>query len=213
MIPEGIVYYIVTGLFFGASAGLSPGPLLALVISETVRHNRKEGIRVTLTPLFTDVPILIVTLLLLSQISHYDWVLGMIALMGGVFVAHLGIESLKSKGLEVDTTMNRSDSLRKGIVVNILSPHPYLFWLTVGVPILLKAYQMGPVTALLFLLSFYAFLVGSKVCVACLVDRSRNFLKNKTYVWTMRVLGVALLIFAVLFVVDGINILKDFTNR
>ncbi len=46
--------YLITGITFGFVAGISPGPLLALVISETIKHNHKEGIKIALSPLLTD---------------------------------------------------------------------------------------------------------------------------------------------------------------
>ncbi len=212
MIVEGTFSYLVAGIFFGLSAGLSPGPLLALVISETVKHNRREGIKVALTPLVTDVPILLISVFILSGLSRYEPLLGFISLAGGVFITHLAWESLRSKGFAEQPEKGHTGSLKKGIVVNILSPHPYLFWITVGVPILLKAFQVNLLTGMLFLLSFYALLVGSKVGVALLVDRSRAFIHQKVYVRTMQILGIALLIFALLFFWEGLDILYHSLN-
>ena len=56
-----------------------------------------------------------------------------------------------------------------------------------------------------FIISFYAFLVGSKVIVAILTDKSRNFLKNKNYIRIMRILGLILLVFAFIFFRDGVK--------
>jgi threonine/homoserine/homoserine lactone efflux protein len=36
-------------------------------------------------------------------------------------------------------------SLTKGILANALSPHPYLFWLSVGAPTMSKAISVGSV--------------------------------------------------------------------
>ncbi len=212
MILEGTFSYLAAGIFFGLSAGLSPGPLLALVISETVKHNRREGVKVALTPLVTDVPILLLSIFVLSGLSQYEPVLGIISLSGGVFITHLAWESFRSKGFAGQAEKSNPGSLKKGIVVNILSPHPYLFWITVGVPILLKAFQANILTGLLFLLSFYTLLVGSKVGVAVLVDRSRSFIHQKIYIRTMQVLGIVLLVFALLFFWEGLNILVHALN-
>ena len=45
------------GVVFGLAAGLMPGPLLALVIQQTLRHGPGEGIKVAAAPLLTDLPI------------------------------------------------------------------------------------------------------------------------------------------------------------
>ena len=84
-----------------------------------------------------------------------------------------------------------------GAVVNALNPHPYLFWVTVGVPMILKVRQVDPIAPWLFILGFYVFLVGSKVFIALIVGRFRTFLEGKVYLYIMRGLGVVLAGFAV----------------
>jgi small neutral amino acid transporter SnatA (MarC family) len=51
-------------------------------------------------------------------------------------------------------------------------------------------------------------LLGSKISVAYLVEKSKTFLTNKAYTLTMQILGIVLLVFAVLFIIDGIKMLK-----
>jgi len=200
-----IFQYSLSGIVFGLTAGISPGPILALVISETLRHSKREGIKIAITPLITDIPIVALTLLVFSQLTRSDFILGVISLLGGAFIAYLGYETIKVKSMGVDTSATKPRSLRKGIIVNFLSPHPYLFWLVVGSPILFTAYQANPLASGAFIVFFYACLVGSKIIIATLVERSRAFLKNKAFLWIMRVLGLALLTFAVLFIIDGLK--------
>ncbi len=90
-------------------------------------------------------------------------------------------------------------------MANLLNPHPYLFWFVIGAPTLLKAWDVGVVAAVLFLIGLYVCLVGSKVLIAWLVARSRGFLKSRGYVYVNRLLGAALAVFALLFVRDGLR--------
>jgi threonine/homoserine/homoserine lactone efflux protein len=198
------------GAVFGLTAGISPGPLLTLVISETLRHNKTEGVKIALAPLITDIPIVLLTIFILSKMAGFDIVLGTISILGGIFIAYLGYDSIKTRGIEIDIQKLKPKSIRKGIIVNILSPHPYIFWLMVGAPITIKAHQASPVAAFAFIAAFYILLVGSKISIALVVDRSRAFLKNKAFIWTLRILGLVLLIFAFLLIREGINYLGLF---
>ena len=54
--------------------------------------------------------------------------------------------------------------LLKGVVTNLLSPHPWLFWLTVGAPILVMAWSDNPASALAFLGGFYGLMVAHEDC-------------------------------------------------
>ncbi len=64
--------YLFMGMVLGLSAGLSPGPLLALVISETVSKGLGAGIRIALAPLVTDLPVVAISFLLVSGLSGFD---------------------------------------------------------------------------------------------------------------------------------------------
>jgi threonine/homoserine/homoserine lactone efflux protein len=208
MEDSGMLSYLSLGAVLGLTAGISPGPLLALVISETLKHNKREGIKIALTPLVTDLPIILFSLIILSVFSHSQIVLCIIAFLGSTFVAYLGYDCLNSRGLSADTGVSPAKSVRKGTLVNILNPHPYLFWITVGAPIVMKAWNHSVASVAVYFLAFYLFLVGSKITIALLVDKSKAFLNNGAYIWIMRILGLALFVFAILFFLDGIRIFK-----
>jgi len=200
--------FVGMGAILGLTAGMSPGPLLTLVITETLNHNRREGIRIAISPLFTDIPIILVSLFVFSSLSQFNLILGVISLLGGIFVAYLGYETIKTKALTVGNVHLQPKSLKKGIITNFLSPHPYLFWVTVGAPLTLKAYEINMTTLILFFLSFYLFLIGSKISVALLVAKSKVFLKNKVYLVVMRILGISLFLFSIFFFVEGFKYLR-----
>jgi threonine/homoserine/homoserine lactone efflux protein len=204
------VQYLFSGILFGFVAGFSPGPLLALVITETLTHSKKEGILISIAPVVTDIPIIAATVLILSRCSSSDFVLGIISLAGAVFIGYLAYDSIMIKGVDLNIQKVKPQSLRKGVITNFLSPHPYLFWMTIGAPIVLRAFQVNIASAVSFIAGFYVFLVGSKVLIVLLVDRSKNFLKSRTYIYIMRTTGLILLCFAVLFLKDGLRMLGLF---
>ena len=52
-----------------------------------------------------------------------------------------------------------------------------------------------------------ALLVGTKILLAIVVGKSRGFLKGKAYIYTIRGLGVALCVFALMLFRDGLKLL------
>jgi len=198
--------FLISGALLGLAAGISPGPLLTLVISETLKHSRKEGIIIASAPVLTDVPIILLSVFILKKLSGFNFVLGSISILGAFFIAYLAYESFTIKGIELDLQNIKIQSLGKGIITNILSPHPYLFWMTIGAPTMLKAFRISPISALSFILGFYLFLVGSKITTALIVDKSKKFLQSRTYIYIIRALGVVLLLFAILFFRDGLKL-------
>jgi threonine/homoserine/homoserine lactone efflux protein len=201
--------FLIVGISFGLSAGFSPGPLFAMVISQTIKYGLKEGVKAAFSPLITDLPIIAVTTLLLNSLYAYKPLLGIISLSGGLFVAYLAYENMKTGPVPEDLAADAPDSIMKGALVNALSPHPYLFWITVGSPLLIEAYLQGVLHAAAFVVSFYICLIGAKVLLAVLVNKSRDFLQGKAYIYTMRILGVLLLVFAGYLFKDGVKLLLN----
>ncbi|MFZ5569630.1 MAG: LysE family translocator [Thermodesulfobacteriota bacterium] len=203
-----MIHFLIIGIVLGLSAGCSPGPLLTLVISETLRHDIASGIRVAVAPLVTDLPIILLTLFISAQLVNFHAILGFISLAGGFFVLRLGVAGIRSKGTELQIVQEKKPaSLTKGIVANALSPHPYLFWLSVGAPTMASAMKVDGMAPLAFIGGFYVFLVGSKMVLAILVGKSKMFLSGKVYRYTLRFLGLLLCGFAVVLLHEGLTFL------
>lgn len=191
---------------YGLSAGFSPGPLLALVISQTLRYGVREGAKAAMAPLITDLPIILVSVLVLRPLSDSRIVLGFISMAGGLFVLYLAWGCFRTTRLDMADRNQGPQSLSQGAAVNALNPHPYLFWLTVGGPTVIKAWAANPIGAVAFVAVFSACIVGSKVMIAVMVGQSRHLLGGKSYGIIMRALGVMLLFFAILLFREGLEL-------
>jgi threonine/homoserine/homoserine lactone efflux protein len=203
-----MINFLIIGIILGLSAGFSPGPLLALVISETLQHNIRAGIKVALAPIVTDLPIILITLFILAKLSNFQALLGVISLGGGLFLLQLGYQSLKTQGVDLNLQGAKPNSLRKGILTNCLSPHPYLFWLTVGAPTMTTAMNKHPLAGVAFISGFYCCLVGAKIVLAVLTGKSRFFLTGNSYRAIIRFLGLSLIILAGKLFYDGLKLLQ-----
>lgn len=191
---------LLTGVSLGFSAGISPGPLTTLVLTSTLERGFRAGLRVAIAPLLTDLPIIVVSLLIFSALPPLLEV--GLTVAGGVLLAYLGAETLRdSRHAQLELSPNPdalNQDLWRGVLVNLISPHPWLFWLSVGSPILINAWRTNPTMAALFLLGFYALLVGSKIAIAWGVAGARHLLDDRWYRNLLRLSGVLLLVFAAL---------------
>ena len=197
--------FLAIGIILGLSAGVAPGPLLALVISETLQHDVKSGVKVALAPIITDLPIIVLTLFILAKLSRFHYILGLISIIGGFFLLSMGYGCIRAKGYEFN--LLETKPLAKGILANILNPHPYLFWFSVGAPTMTRAMNVNRISPIAFIGGFYIFLVGSKILLAVLVGKSKSFLRGKVYVYTMRSIGLVLIVLAFVLFRDGLKLL------
>ena len=199
--------YLATGALLGLAAGFSPGPLMALVLAQALRFGTREGLKVAAAPLITDVPIVVLATVLVGAAAGVaDGLLGAISRAGAVFVAWLGVGSIRTTGIQAGRPDEAPRSWTRGAVVNALSPHPYLFWITVGAPVLVRASGESAVAVAAFLAGFYGCLVGAKMTLAVVAGRSGGRLRGGAYRAVMIVLGGLLLLFALRLGLEGLRL-------
>lgn len=205
--------YLASGIVLGLAAGVAPGPLMALVLGQALRFGTREGLKVAAAPLLTDVPIVaLATLLVATAVGSAGGLLGAVSLAGAAFVAYLGLETMRARGVDAGRPDEAPRSWTRGAVVNALSPHPYLFWVTVGAPTLIRAWAEGAPAAAAFLAGFYACLVGAKMLIAVMAGRSGGRLRGPAYRVVMSILGGLLLLFAARLAIEGLRLLGVLTT-
>lgn len=201
---------LASGVLLGLSAGLAPGPLLALVLAQTLRYGPREGCKVAFSPLLTDAPIIALAVLVALNLGQLRPLLGFVSICGAVFVLYLAWETFHPVSAPLDVEVEHPGSWHRGVLTNFLSPHPWLFWLTVGAATLTRAIAQSWLAGVAFLCGFYALLVGSKVLLALLAGKSRSLLSGPAYRLIMCSLAVLLAGFALLLFREGV---RQFTTN
>jgi threonine/homoserine/homoserine lactone efflux protein len=195
---------LLLGLSLGLGAGLAPGPLLALVIRSTLQDGIAAGARVAFSPLVTDVPIIVLAVVLASSLP--EAALGALGIVGGVFVIWLGVEALRESPAPAEAAIGAASPQRdllRGALTNALSPHPWMFWITVGAPILA---EHGAGGSALFLGAFYLLLIGTKVAIAGALNAGRDrLLQGRGYAIVLRTSALLLLATGVLLTIEGLQ--------
>lgn len=203
---------LLLGIALGFGAGIAPGPLLGLVIASTLRQGWRAGLRLALVPLISDAPIVALCLSVLSTLPSR--VIAVIGEFGGLLLLYLAFQTVRDARhatIEPADEMPRSRGRRRGlvvrgIVINWLNPHPWLFWIGAGGPILVEAWRSAEWRAGVFLIGFYLLLVGTKVAIAGIVALGRGRLTQR---WYRLVLGGS----GGLLAAAGAGLIADFWSR
>ncbi|HET9257874.1 MAG TPA: LysE family transporter [Pseudonocardiaceae bacterium] len=189
------VQLLSLALGLGVASAISPGPLLVLVVSTTLRRGFPAGLRIAVAPLLTDAPILGIGLLTLHALPRA--VLGGIGLAGGVFLVLLGVKEALSAhraplpGVAGSGAGDEHELLR-GAVANLLNPSPWLFLLTVMAPLLALTWPRSPSSAMGFVAVFYALLVGGKIALAAALTTLRSRFQPRLYRGALLLAGLLL---------------------
>jgi len=161
--------YIVFGATFAFAAAVQPGPLLAFLISQTLRLGWRHTLPAAFSPILSDIPIVIVVLLALSRLP--TWFGRVLQIAGGVLLLYLAFQAYRRwRRYAAPSEAAQKESVPKGVLqaalVNILNPGPYLGWGLIMGPLVLKGWREAPSHAIALVVSFYTTMV---VCLAGII--------------------------------------------
>lgn len=155
--------FLLSGLALGLPASAQPGPFQAYLLSQTMKNGWRRTLPAALAPLFSDGPIIILVVLILTQLPA--WFLRTVQVAGGAFILYLAWRAWKTFRAGQFATSGEGEeamqqSMGEAAVMNLLNPNPYLFWGVAAGPILVQAWRDSPTLGLSFLAGFYVALLG-----------------------------------------------------
>ena len=195
--------FIFPGLLIGIGAAVSPGPILLLIISETLRGGVRSGWSIAVSPLITDIPFIALSIALGAGLGRFQPLVGVVSLLGAAFLAFLAWQNITISREDLQRPANAPASLLKGAVTNLFSPYLYIFWFSVAVPIFARGNVAG---SIFFAASLLCASVSSMMIIAVLVAIVRTRFLDSLH-WMIRALSVLLLLVAVMFVKEGLRLL------
>lgn len=159
--------FVFLGITIGFAAAVQPGPTQIFIISRTLASGWRHALPLACTYLISDVPIVTVVLVILSNVP--DLARDILHLAGGIFLLYLAWGAFKtfreynrSQPLQ---TQSRVQSLFKAVTINLLNPNPYLTWSLVMGPTLIDAWRENPVHGISLLAGFYGMMVLVTVAI------------------------------------------------
>ena len=178
-----VLTFLGLGAAIGLVAGVSPGPVLTLVVSETLKGGWLRGSAVAAGPLLADGPIVILAVTALRELP--PGLVPAISVIGGVFLLYLAVTAAlnaRRASLDVQSRGSAGGGFVTGLLARALAPHPYLFWFLVGGPTLLNARELAGWPAVVaFLVGYYGMIVGSNVGLALALQRWMGLLSVRVY--------------------------------
>lgn len=205
--------YFLQGVALGFGSGITPGPFLALVIAASLRGGFRHGAVVALSPLVSDLPIIVICMTVLAQIPSHG--VALLSIAGGGVLGWYAYEAFRDATLASLVAMSSGaeaapmarHALRRGAIANFLNPSPWMFWITIGGPLLAASWADGVAASVCFVLPFYGLLIGSKVVIAGAVGAGRSRLSDVGYRRLLNGAGLLLVVLALSLVRGGLRML------
>jgi threonine/homoserine/homoserine lactone efflux protein len=147
----------------GGTAASQPGPFQAYLLVQTLSRGWRRTLLATLAPLISDGPIVVLVLVILVQMP--SWFLVLMQIAGGFFLLYLARGAYRASQATQPNNSPPSPyfeekGLFQAVLVNALSPGPYIFWATIGGPIFIDGWRRSPVLGISFISGFYGALIG-----------------------------------------------------
>jgi threonine/homoserine/homoserine lactone efflux protein len=204
---------ITRGATLGLTAGVLPGPLQTYLIQTTLTQGWRKSLPLVLSPLIADIPVILLTTVILSQVPPE--LIRAIQIIGGVFVLWLARAAWLSfragagfgEGGEV-LTLSVRQLLTRAVMVNLLSPGPYIFWATVNGPLLVQGLRESVLHGVAFMVAFYGTFLAMLVAFIVVFDRVRALDPRVTRALLL-VITVVLVVFGVSLVGQGVGLIPN----
>jgi threonine/homoserine/homoserine lactone efflux protein len=153
--------YLIFGMTYAFAAAVQPGPFLTYLISQTLTNGWRRTIPAAFAPLLSDIPIIVMVLLLLSRMPV--WLVQALQFAGGLFLIYLALGAFMTwRKFDMEKPiMNKTlrQTVLKAALVNLLNPAPYIGWSLVMGPLLLKGWRQTPINGIALLTGFYSILI------------------------------------------------------
>ena len=201
-----VISLALAGASLGVIEGIKPGPLLTMVIRETLSGGLRAGLWTAAAPIFTDGPLIIISLLAAAFLAEHESLLFVVTLAGGAFLAHMGIECFSLDPPNIDEHYpTPTGSFLRGIATNLLNPNVYVFWFLIGGPLMASAVQQEFLAPIAYAGTFLITIMLTKAMIAYAFHRASGQISPTTYRGMLALCGVAMLCFSAKFVWDGYN--------
>ena len=200
----------IAGATLGLVEGIKPGPLLTMVIRETLSGGLRAGLWTAAAPIFTDGPLVIFSLFAAAWIATNPSALLVITFAGAIFLAQMGYEcfGLEPPNMDEDAPPPTGSFLR-GVITNLLNPNVYVFWFLIGGPLMASAADEEILAPIAYAITFLVTIMLTKAAIAYAIHRASGNISAIVYRRLLTICGLVMIGFALYYAMEAYGLLQE----
>ena len=200
----------IAGATLGIVEGIKPGPLLTMVIRETLSGGLRAGLWTAAAPIFTDGPLVIFSLFAAAWIATNPSALLVITLAGAIFLAQMGYEcfGLEPPNMDEEAPPPTGSFLR-GVITNLLNPNVYVFWFLIGGPLMASAADEEILAPIAYAITFLVTIILTKAAIAYAIHRASGNISAIVYRRLLAICGLVMIGFALYYAMEAYGLLQE----
>ena len=205
-----ILSLAIAGATLGIVEGIKPGPLLTMVIRETLSGGIRAGLWTAAAPIFTDGPLVIISLFAAAWIATNPSALLVITLAGAIFLAQMGYEcfGLEPPNMDEDAPPPTGSFLR-GVITNLLNPNVYVFWFLIGGPLMASAADEEILAPVAYAITFLVTIMLTKAAIAYAIHRASGNISAIVYRRLLAICGLVMIGFSLYYAMEAYGLLQE----
>ncbi len=203
--------FIATVVVVTASGALAPGPLFFTNIAHGTRSGAKGGFAFSVGHTIFELSLVLFLAFTLQIVINEPLITVVVGAVGGAASLVFGFlqirEALASKSLAVgETGIKARNALVLGTLFTGLNPYFIIWWLTVGITLIVNALVLASFAGVLIMYVShvwmdYAWLIGT----AYLARRGTSLIGGRGYRVVMVIFGAILILFGLYFLVSALS--------
>jgi len=149
--------FLATVVVVTASGALAPGPLFAANLLQGAKGGLKSGFMMSVGHTLVELPLVILIALGISSVMSFPGFSLIVGLIGGCALIGFGLVQIvgaarhKIKLEEVQEAGIQKKALVLGVGLTALNPYFILWWLTVGLGLVVQAVELGALLGVLIM--------------------------------------------------------------
>jgi threonine/homoserine/homoserine lactone efflux protein len=199
---------LFVSLIAALAGAVVPGPVFVVTVSESLKRGRFAGPLIVIGHFMVEAVIIVLIFLGLEATLESNTAKLIVSYLGGTALILMGTYLVKaSRNIHVKIKANANlrfashGPIIAGFLTSCSNPYITLWWLTIGIPVLLTSISTAGIVG------FFAFLIGHAAAdlgwfgfVSYSINAGKNFLSRRTIRYIVLGSAIFLMIFGFLFI-------------
>jgi threonine/homoserine/homoserine lactone efflux protein len=202
--------FLATVVVVTASGALAPGPLFTANLLQGIKGGARFGLMVSIGHTLAEFPLVMLIAFGISSVMNFPGFTFFAGLVGGSLLVAFGLLQVRSAiGTVMLEPIQQARSERKALVLGVgltaLNPYFILWWLTVGLGLVVQAVELGAILGVLIMYVSHVWMdYAWLIATAYLSARGRMLLNGRGYRLLLLALAAFLIYFGVGFITRSV---------
>ncbi|HOM02537.1 MAG TPA: LysE family transporter [Acetivibrio sp.] len=212
-----LLLILIGAFIIGFTGAFMPGPMLGITIDGSFKKGWIAGPLIVFGHGILELLLIVLMILGLKDFFSNLAVSGLIGLFGGLFLAWMGYDMVKSAinksvSLNSQKTGNSSDIrnlVLSGIYISATNPYFIFWWASTGMESIRRAYELGLIGVLFFYVGHILSDFVWYTVISIAVSKGKKLISDTVYLRIVLLLGIFIIAFSFYFISSGWKMLSS----